>query len=219
MAKFSVITNECEPITIEALRVFPNLSREMPRGIIMYKGQEVKPFYDLAQEYNYKIGRRRTIVWLNLPDDERFIREIKDKQVETQYEDRFKTNWGEWLILDNPQLTAIRWRNWEKDGQDTITPVAVMTVTHNGNNAYTVYIPLWECCHKSIDYPNETQYLPRYRHYYKGGCNWEERPFPQIMNMLRQNVKITYSYYLCQTYNRFGTQILRSEEGGGFRVL
>lgn len=131
----------------------------------------------------------------------------------------FKENLGEWMILDNPVLVVTK-RYFDSDddyedyldysiaGKEEITPGATMTVTLNGDNAYKVFLPLGECCRDSNGLG--------YDHYYYGGFVWEERPFEQIMNLLRKGNRIGYTYCAIKStwHAGYGCQY-----GGGFRVF
>ena len=180
----------CEPISLQELIVAPNISREMPRYDIEldYEGQSFKPFY--LQSLIKGTGRNDSP------------------------ETKFEKNRGEWLILDEPRLAVFR----HGYPVETLTPVALMTVTENGDNAYSVYLPLGECC-KGIPFKNEWSIGYRDGYYlWEWNILWEERPFRKIMSLLKCGKKITYTYY---SYKKDASPIKdeREHRGGGFRIL
>ena len=180
---------EIVPITMQELMVLPNLSREQYMAEIRYRGNDIKSFRDIA----LADGRKRYNLITRKTTD------TTDGSQETFREKMFKENCGEWLILDNPILAVAQHNDFP------VTPVAIMNVTLNGDNAYTVYLPLGECCRSSENSSN---------HYYIGGFAWEERPFEKIMNMLRKGKKIGYTFY-----DREDEIEWRFRVGGGFRVF
>ena len=192
---------EMLPITMQELMVLPNLSREQYMAEIRYRGNDIKSFRDIA----LADGRKRYNLITRKNAD------TTDGSQETFREKMFKENCGEWLILDNPILavankyTYIPADGKKYDSNDPFTPVAIMNVTLNGDNAYTVYLPLGECCRSSENSSN---------HYYIGGFAWEERPFEKIMNMLRKGKKIGYTFY-----DREDEIEWRFRVGGGFRFF
>ena len=194
-------TFDLVPMTMQELMVLPNLSREQYMAEIRYHGNDIKSFKDIA----LADGRKRYNLITRKKAD------ITDGSQETFCEKMFKENCGEWLILDNPILavankfTYIPATGEKYDSNDPFTPVAIMNVTLNGDNAYTVYLPLGECCCRSEYCSN---------HYYIGGFEWEERPFEKIMNMLRKGKKIGYTFYDIEDEKEW-----RFRVGGGFRVF
>jgi len=187
-----IYTFELVPITIQELMVLPNLCREQFIQECRYRDNDIKSFRDIALSNGQERRNRVT----------RKVTDLKDGNQESFREKMFKENCGEWLILDNPVL-AVAKDTWEYSDNSTYTPVAIMTVTLNGDNAYMVYLPLSECCSRSENI---------HSHYYLGGFSWEVRPFEKIMNMLRKGKKIGYTFYVIEEswgYNY----------GGGFRVF
>lgn len=209
MAKFTTYRYDIVPITMQELRVLPNISRVLNIGrfsYICYHDNEIKSFKYISQTNGRWYWNNINIVKLNVP-------ESKDGSYETLYENRFKKNYGEWLILDNPLLAVVNNNSCIAGsspvtfGPPIFTPVAIMNVTLNGDNAYTVFLPLGECCHRSIE--------EDFDHYYRNGYVWEERPFEQIMNVLRKGKKIGYTFYKVYRGNTWHLW----QEGGGFRVF
>lgn len=156
-----------------------------------YQGKDIPSFRDISlsngREHRNFITRKAM--------------DSNDGSQESIHEKMFKENCGEWLILDSPILAVAK--NVDSYSNDPFTPVAIMNVTLNGDNAYTVYLPLGECCCHSENIFN---------HYYLGGFTWEVRPFEKIMNILRKGKKIGYTFYAIE--EKWGYQF-----GGGFRVF
>lgn len=193
---------ELEPITMQKLMVLPNLCRQQDFGCgrYRYRNNDIEPFRFIALCNGRNCGN-------------------KVRSNELLNEEAFKENSGEWTILDNPIL-ALSKRYYDPvdeydeyldhsiTGPTEITPVAIMTVTLNGDNAYSVFLPLGECCRDSFE--------KGFDHYYLGGFIWEERPFEQIMNMLHKGQKIGYTFCAIETSwePHWGYQY-----GGGFRVF
>ena len=184
-------TFDLVPITMQELMVLPNLSREQFIQECRYHGNDIKSFRDIALANG---GEHRNHITRKAMDS-------NDGSQESIHEKMFKENCGEWLILDSPILAVAK--NVDSYSNDPFTPVSIMNVTLNGDNAFTVYLPLGECCsHRG----NEIN------HYYLGGFAWEVRPFEKIMNMLRKGQKIGYTFYVIE--EKWGYQF-----GGGFRVF
>lgn len=194
---------EIVPITMQELRVLPVLCKEPfhKKDGYRYCDTHIESFGDLEINLYFRQSKvKHNIVKLNAP-------ESKDGSYETIYENRFKKNCGEWIILDNPILAVVD-NNCYSGCAKVFTPVAIMNVTQNGDNAFNVFLPLSECC-----YGKNSGYYPDPAHYYHGGFSWEERPFEQIMNMLRKDRKIGYTFFTIDNGdNTF-------EDGGGFRVF
>lgn len=158
------------PTTMQELMVLPNISREFPSTFSQcrYRDNDIAYFKGIASRYDFRIET----------DSENVSQETLREKIR---EALFKENFGEWVILDNPTLAVAK--SDDCDSNDPFTPVAIMNVTQNGDNAYTVYLPLGECCCRG------------YNHYYLGGFEWRTRPFENIMKLLQKGKKIGYISY------------------------
>ncbi len=186
---------ELKHLSLQELMVFPNLSRTMPYpgscggNYYAFEGEKVCSFSEAC--YSLRLP------WGSFINRSEF------------------NDFPKWTILSNPNLAGIKWTNDKKI--EMLTPVAVMVVTENGDNAVNVYLPLGECCSckKSyIDKKGES------KEYICGGkYRWEERPFVYIMNALKQRGKIVYFHYEdreCLIMTKAGNGCMK---GWDFRIL
>lgn len=192
---------DIEKTTFERLKTYPHLRREidvintLERGEVLYEGKPIKSFKELS---SHKTGKtwKRGIQEVELI----YLDEIE------KYQPSFESNCGEWVLLDKPIVAAIQF-------METYTPVALLKVTHNGDDAYTVYLQLGECCSDSDN---------RYSHYYKEGFSWTERPFDKIIDFLKPGKKLCYSFckvkYPVRT-DQPGCTKTQEKLLGGFRVI
>lgn len=189
------------PTTMQDLMVLPNLSREFLSFFPQchYRDNEIEYFGGISSRFDIRIetGSEKA-------SKETLREKIREKVLE---------NCEGWAILDNPILAVARHNN------DPVTPVAIMNVTQNGDNAYTVYLPLGECCCRSTN---------SHYSYYLGGFEWKVRPFENIMKLLRKGQKIGYISYevlVLGEYTEFKSNYCTVDGGyivkvgGGFMVF
>lgn len=192
------------PTTMQELMVLPNISRELLSTFptCRYRDNEIKYFGGIASRYDIRIET----------DSENVSQEtLREKIRETL----FKENCEEWVILDNPTLAVAK--KDDCNSNDPFTPVVIMNVTQNGDNAYTVYLPLGECCCRGAK---------GYNSYYLGGFEWKVRPFENIMKLLQKGKKIGYiSYEVLYKGDNFKDYYIKVDGGyivegsGGFIVF
>lgn len=205
MAKLTIILDFIEDISLQRLMVHPKICPTIERGcthpyFTTYNEKKIELFNHLAFNHNMTEWYKG----INKANP-------SPKRLEPNYE----KNCGEWLILDKPKLGALKIEE-RYNREDVICPVAMMTVTNDGDNAYKVYLPMCECCSR-IDTQKEGYEASRdIPHYYKDGYKWEERPFEAIMFKLQQARKICYTYFEYWLYTRSINQKVKL---GGFRIL
>ena len=194
-----------DDISLQKLMVYPKLTPIIGDGYysyVTYNGDKIESFRYIAYKHNM---------------DDWYKGINKANPSPKRLEPNYEKNCGEWLILDTPKLGAMRedeYYNYNKE--EIICPVAIITVTNDGDNAYKVYLPMCDCCSR-IDTQKEGYEASRdIPHYYKDGYKWEERPFEAIMFKLQQARKICYTYF---EYRLYIGSINQNVKSGGFRIL